>query len=119
MRGRIWDVEVDIRSGSPTYGKWAGAELNADNGLQSFVPIGFAHGFLTLEPDTEVEYKVSDFYAPGCEGGLIWNDGELNVLWPLPTQVPILSDKDRALPRFANFSSPFDYDGVPMTHVQS
>src|SRR5277367_5874425 len=69
VRGRIWDVAVDIRAGSPTYGRWAGAELTADNGLQLYVPTGFAHGFVTLEPDTEVEYKVSAFYDRGSEGG--------------------------------------------------
>ena len=74
VRGRIWDVAVDVRSGSPTYGRWVAAELSAENGRQLFVPVGFAHGFITLEPDTEVEYKVSDVYAADCEGGLIWNE---------------------------------------------
>lgn len=115
VRGRIWDVAVDIRTGSPTYGQWVAAELSADNGRQLFVPVGFAHGFVTLEPDTEVEYKVSDFYAADCEGGLIWNDSDLNLPWPLPPEGPTLSDKDVLLPRLADFTSPFAYDGSPLS----
>ena len=118
-RGRIWDVAVDIRSGSPTYGKWTAAELDADNGLQMFVPIGFAHGFLTLEPNSEVEYKVSDYYDRDCEGGLIWNDRIIGIDWPLGASLPILSPKDTALPGLADFVSPFAYDGVPMSLVAS
>lgn len=115
VRGRIWDVAVDIRTGSPTYGRWVGAELSAENGRQLFVPIGFAHGFVTIEPDTEVEYKVSDFYAAECEGGLIWNDSDLNIPWPLPAGGPTLSDKDLVLPKLADFTSPFVYDGQPLS----
>jgi dTDP-4-dehydrorhamnose 3,5-epimerase len=119
VRGRIWDVAVDIRAGSPTYGKAVGAELSGDNGRQLFVPAGFAHGFLTLEPDTEVEYKVSDYYAPDCDGGLIWDDPDLALDWPLPAgSAPVLSDKDRALPRLAAFDSPFPYDGVPLSPLE-
>lgn len=119
IRGRIWDVVVDIRSGSPTYGKWVAANLNGGDGLQMFVPIGFAHGFLTLEPETEVEYKVSDFYAPDYEGGIVWNDPSLNLPWPLPTQAPTVSPRDQVLPRLAELASPFDYDGVPMSPLQA
>ena len=114
VRGRIWDVAVDVRRGSPTYARWVAAELSAENGRQLFVPVGFAHGFITLEPDTEVEYKVSDFYAADCEGGLIWNDPDLAVAWPAPLQGPTLSDKDVILPRFTDFVSPFEYDGTPL-----
>jgi dTDP-4-dehydrorhamnose 3,5-epimerase len=115
IRGRIWDVAVDVRRGSPTHGRWVAAELSADNGRQLFVPVGFAHGFLTLEPDTEVEYKVSALYAPECDGGLIWNDPTLNVAWPLGDgAAPVLSDKDTRLPTLADFDSPFPYDGVPL-----
>jgi dTDP-4-dehydrorhamnose 3,5-epimerase len=111
VRGRIWDVAVDIRRGSPTFARWVGAELSAENGRQLFVPTGFAHGFLTLEPDTEVEYKVTDFYAPDCDAGLAWNDPALGVAWPLAGATPILSPKDARLPPLADFESPFDYDG--------
>jgi dTDP-4-dehydrorhamnose 3,5-epimerase len=118
VRGRIWDVAVDVRAGSPTYGRWEAAELSADNGLQLFVPVGFAHGFVTLEPDAEVEYKVSDFYDPACEGGLAWNDAALALPWPLPAGGPVMSDKDRALPGLAEFVSPFEYDGVPLSPLE-
>ena len=114
VRGRIWDVAVDIRSRSPTYAKWVACELTDDNGLQLFLPTGFAHGFLTLEPDTEVEYKASDVYEPASEGGLVWNDPNLNISWPLIGRDPILSDKDRALGSLAEFESPFAYDGTPL-----
>jgi dTDP-4-dehydrorhamnose 3,5-epimerase len=117
VRGRIWDVAVDVRAGSPTYGRWTAAELSAENGLQAFVPVGYAHGYVTLEPDTEVEYKVSDFYAPDCEGGLVWNDQDVAVAWPLEGLEPILSDKDKLLPRLADLVSPFAYDGAPLEAV--
>jgi dTDP-4-dehydrorhamnose 3,5-epimerase len=117
LKGAIWDVAVDIRRGSPTYARWVAAELSAANGLQIFAPVGFAHGFLTLEPDTEVEYKTSDFYAPDCEGGLIWNDPGLGLPWPLAGGEPILSPKDTELPQLAGFASPFDYDGVPLADL--
>jgi dTDP-4-dehydrorhamnose 3,5-epimerase len=115
VKGKIWDVAVDVRRGSPSFGQWVAAELSAENGCQLFVPVGFAHGFLTLEPDTEVEYKVSDLYAPDNDGGLIWNDPALNVAWPLGDAQPVLSDKDRRLPSVADFDSPFAYDGDPLT----
>lgn len=114
VRGRIWDVAVDVRRGSPTFGRWVGAELGAADGRQLFVPTGFAHGFVTLEPDTEVEYKVTDFYAPDCDAGLIWNDPDLAIGWPLAGAQPVLSSKDAVLPRLADFDSPFDYDGEPL-----
>jgi dTDP-4-dehydrorhamnose 3,5-epimerase len=119
IRGRLWDVAVDVRAGSPTYGQWVGAELSAENGHQLYVPIGFAHGFVTLEPDTEVEYKVSAFYDRDSEGGLIWNEPVLNLPWPLPPGGPILSDKDLLLPSLADFESPFAYDGVPLTTLET
>lgn len=106
VRGRVWDVAVDIRRGSPTYGKWVAAELSAENDTQIFVPVGFAHGFVTLEPATEVLYKVSDIYAPETEGGIIWNDPDLAIPWPFDGD-PSLSSKDAVLPRFAEFESPF------------
>jgi dTDP-4-dehydrorhamnose 3,5-epimerase len=119
IRGRIWDVAVDVRKHSPTYGRWVAAELSPENGHQLFVPVGFAHGFLTLEPDTEVEYKVSDLYAPECDGGLIWNDPTLAVAWPLGGATPVLSDKDIRLPALADFDSPFVYDGDPLSPLPS
>lgn len=113
IRGRILDVAVDLRAGSPTYGQSVAAELSAENGRQLFVPVGFAHGFLTLEPDCEVVYKCSDTYAPEADGGIAW-DGA-GVAWPLPRGVaPELSAKDQALPTLADFASPFAYDGRPL-----
>jgi dTDP-4-dehydrorhamnose 3,5-epimerase len=115
VRGRIFDVAVDIRNGSPTYGHWVGAELTAENGRELFVPIGFAHGFLTLEPDCEVMYKCSDTYVPENEGGLRWDDPSIGVAWPLPAGAEIkLSPKDVRLPALADFDSPFAYDGRPL-----
>ncbi|WP_375396532.1 dTDP-4-dehydrorhamnose 3,5-epimerase [uncultured Sphingomonas sp.] len=113
IRGRILDVAVDIRTGSPTYGRSVGAELSAENGHQLFVPAGFAHAFLTLEEDCEVSYKVSDVYAPDCDGGIRWDSA--GVDWRLPASVaPVLSPKDEVLPALKDFQSPFVYDGDPL-----
>ncbi|HEU0044507.1 dTDP-4-dehydrorhamnose 3,5-epimerase [Sphingomonas sp.] len=115
IRGRIFDVAADLRRGSPTYGQWVGTELSAENGHQLFVPAGFAHGFLTLEEDCEVSYKVSDTYAPDCDGGLRWDDPTIAVAWPLPPGAePALSAKDLELPTLDRFDSPFPYDGRPL-----
>jgi dTDP-4-dehydrorhamnose 3,5-epimerase len=118
IRGRIFDVAVDIRKGSPTYGQWVGAELSAQNGHQLFIPIGFAHGFVTLEPDCEVTYKCSDTYAPDADGGIRWDDPALGmggIDWPMPAgTVPELSAKDQVQPLLADFDSPFPYDGRPL-----
>ena len=118
IKGRIFDVAVDIRKGSPTYGRWVGAELSAENGHQLFIPIGFAHGFVTLEPDCEVTYKCSDTYAPDCDGGIRWDDPALGmggIDWPMPAgTVPELSAKDQVQPLLADFDSPFPYDGRPL-----
>lgn len=106
-RGCILDVAVDIRRASPTYGKHVSAELSAGNWAQLFVPIGFAHGFVTLEPDTEVLYKVSAPYSPLNDAGILWNDPALGITWPLPPEGATLSDKDARLPMLADFVSPF------------
>jgi dTDP-4-dehydrorhamnose 3,5-epimerase len=119
IRGGIWDVAVDLRRGSPTYGRWTGAELSADNGMQLYVPVGFAHGYVTLEPDSEVEYKVTARYAPECEGGVLWDDPDLAIAWPLPSGGPLLSDKDRRLGLVADFESPFVFDGAALAPVEA
>lgn len=114
-RGRVFDVAVDLRGGSPTYARHVAAELSAENGRQLFIPAGFAHGFVTLEDDTEVQYKVSAPYAPAHDTGLAWDDPDIGVAWPLPPGGrPLLSLKDEALPRLASFESPFDHDGHPL-----
>lgn len=112
LRGSVYDVVVDLRVGSPTYGRWVAATLTARGGEQLLVPRGLAHGFCTLEPASEVAYKVDDYYARECEQGLIWNDPTLGIPWPVAAADAILSDKDRKLGRFADFVSPFRYSGV-------
>lgn len=115
IRGRIFDVAVDVRRDSPTFGQWVGAELSADNGHQLFIPVGFAHGFVTLEPDCEVMYKCSDTYAPDQDGGIRWNDPAIGIDWGIPVgAAPELSPKDQVQPLLADFSSPFAYDGRPL-----
>ncbi len=101
VRGAIWDVAVDLRHGSPTYGRHVAAVLSAANWQQLWVPGGFLHGFCTLEPDTEVIYKVTADYDRAAERGVIWNDPDLALPWPLDGAEPLLSDKDRVLPRLA------------------
>jgi dTDP-4-dehydrorhamnose 3,5-epimerase len=101
-RGAIWDVAVDARSGSPTFGQYVGATLSAANWQQLWVPVGFLHGYCTLEPDTEVIYKVTGDYDRPAERGVIWNDPDLGVAWPVPADQVILSDKDKVLPRLAD-----------------
>jgi len=105
-RGAFFDVAVDIRRGSPTYGQWVGYELSAKNGHQLYVPIGFAHGFVALVPGSEIVYKCSDYYAPETEGALRWDDPDIGIEWPLKG-TPILSEKDAIAPLLKDFESPF------------
>ena len=108
VRGAVFDVAVDLRRSSATYGRHVSVILSADAWNQILVPIGFAHAFMTLEPDTEVIYKVSDYYAPDHDKGLLWNDPALGIAWPIPETEAILSDKDRRQPRLAELVTPFD-----------
>lgn len=113
-RGSIMDYAVDIRRGSPTYGRYVEAELTAGNGRQLYVPVGFAHAFVTLEPGVEVTYKVTDVYAPGCDAGVIWNDPTIAISWPLPEGGAVLSAKDAVLTTLSDLDSPFAYEGEPL-----
>jgi dTDP-4-dehydrorhamnose 3,5-epimerase len=108
-RGRLFDVAVDIRRGSPSFGHWFGAELSFDNGRQMLIPEGFLHGFVTREPDTEIVYKCSDYYAPECDGAVRFDDPDLGIDWGLGGMAAILSEKDARAPAFAAFESPFDW----------
>lgn len=115
LRGRIMDYAVDLRRASPTYGRHVAVELSAQNALQLYVPVGFGHAFITLEPDVEITYRVSDVYAADCDGGVIWNDSTIAIDWPLAGgMTPVLSPKDEILPPLVDFDSPFAYDGTPL-----
>lgn len=107
-RGSLFDVAVDIRKGSPTYGRWFGTELSFENGKQLLIPAGFLHGFLTLVPETEIVYKCSDYYAPECDGAVRWDS--CGIDWPVLKSAPTLSAKDAAAPALADFTSPFAYE---------
>jgi dTDP-4-dehydrorhamnose 3,5-epimerase len=107
LRGRILDVAVDLRRASPTYGKWVAEELSAQNRKQLLIPIGFAHGFCTLEPDTEVMYKVTDFYSPAHDFGIAWDDPDLAINWPVRKDQAVLSDKDTRQPAFKSLPAYF------------
>jgi dTDP-4-dehydrorhamnose 3,5-epimerase len=110
-KGRLYDVAVDIRKGSPTYGQSFGIELSFENGKQLLVPAGFAHGFVTREAGTEIIYKCTDDYAPDTEGALFWNDPALGIDWGLPGGDAVLSGKDKIAPGLADLVSPFVYHG--------
>lgn len=107
-RGAIYDVAVDIRKGSPTFGKWFGIELSAKNKKQLLIPKGFAHGFMTLTDDVEVQYKVDELYAPECDSGIIWNDPTIGIEWPIDI-VPVLSAKDEKASLLENADNNFVY----------
>ncbi|MGH0606913.1 dTDP-4-dehydrorhamnose 3,5-epimerase [Bacillus mycoides] len=107
-RGSIFDVAVDIRKGSPTYGQWFGIELSAENKKQLLIPKGFAHGFMTLTDDVEVQYKVDELYAPECDRGIVWNEAEVGVEWPMEIQ-PVLSEKDEKAPSLKEAENNFVY----------
>lgn len=107
IAGEIYDVAVDVRQGSPTFGKWVGATISAENRKQIFVPKGFLHGFLTLQPETLVAYKVSAFYDKASDGAVMWSSPELEIDWPLGDNRVLLSKKDAAAMPFAEFESPF------------
>ena len=109
-RGALVDVAVDIRHGSPTFGQSVAVELTAENGRQLLVPKGFAHGFVTLQPDTEICYKCSDYYAPDCDAGVRWNDPALGVDWGIEEADAVLSEKDTKAPLLADLPVYFTYE---------
>lgn len=110
-KGALFDVAVDVRKGSPTYSQWVGYELSSENGQQLLIPAGFAHGFMTLQPDTEIVYKCTDYYAPKTEGALLWNDPEIGIEWPIQGIGPAISDKDAIAPGIDGYDSPFVWEG--------
>jgi dTDP-4-dehydrorhamnose 3,5-epimerase len=119
LRGRILDVAVDLRRGSPTYGQHVSVEISAECGRQFYIPVGFAHGFLTLTDDVLVMYKASDYYAPAHDSGIRWDDPDIAVPWPMNASDLIISERDTRLPFLAAFESPFAYDGHPLTPLAS
>ena len=109
LSGAVFDVAVDLRKGSATYGKWCGAMLTAEKGEQLFVPVGFAHGFCTLEADTMVAYKVDGFYNKPAEGGIRWDDPDIAITWPVPVAAIMVSEKDAVLPFLREAATPFTF----------
>jgi dTDP-4-dehydrorhamnose 3,5-epimerase len=114
LRGSVFDVAVDIRHGSPSYGQWVSCILSAEQGNQFFIPSGFAHGFLTMEDHCEIAYKVDSYYAPDADAGIIWNDPAIGIDWPLKGRAPVLSDKDMGLPQLHDLDTGFVYDETTM-----
>lgn len=113
-RGSILDIAVDVRLGSPTYGQHVAVEVSAANWRQIWIPEGFAHGFCTLESNTEVLYKVTDYYAPDCGRGLAWDDPALGIQWPVKREAAILADKDKRYPTLAELPAYFRYTNTPV-----
>jgi dTDP-4-dehydrorhamnose 3,5-epimerase len=105
--GAVFDAIVDLRARSRTYGHWFGCRLDARNFRRIYIPRGFAHGYMTLEPGTEFQYKVDAFYAPEADSGICWNDPDIGVAWPACAAGPLLSAKDRRLPAWKDFRTPF------------
>lgn len=118
LAGAILDVVVDIRAGSPTYGRFEAVRLTAEGGEQLFVPAGFAHGFVTLEPDTIVFYKVDAYYDRASDGGVFFGDPAIGIDWGIGADDATVSDRDRALPPLAALKSPFAYDGEPLGPIR-
>lgn len=108
-RGAIWDVAVDARAGSPTYGQWVAAELSEENWSQLWIPVGFLHGFCTLTPNAEVQYKCTDFWNKETERSVRWNSPEIDIKWPIEPSQAILSDKDQEAPTFDAVQNWFEY----------
>ena len=108
VKGEIFDVAVDIRKGSQTFGHWEGYELTEENGHQLYVPVGFAHGFLTLKRETEIVYKCTDYYAPKAEGSIRWDDPSISIEWPLSENI-ILNKRDAIAPLLNDFETPFTF----------
>ena len=111
-RGRLFDVAVDVRAGSPTFGQWDGIDLSFENGRQLFVPEGFLHGFVTLEPDTEIIYKCSDYYAPDCDKAVRFDDPAIGIDWGISASDVVISARDADAPLLADLDNPFIYDGT-------
>jgi dTDP-4-dehydrorhamnose 3,5-epimerase len=114
LRGRIFDVAIDLRRKSPTFGQWCGVELSAELGNQLFIPAGYGHGFMTLEPDCEIAYMVDAYYARESDGGILWCDPDIGIQWSLKDLPPVLSDKDARLPLLKDIQFDFPYDGNPL-----
>ncbi|WP_337270562.1 dTDP-4-dehydrorhamnose 3,5-epimerase [Oryzifoliimicrobium ureilyticus] len=109
IAGALLDVAVDIRTGSPTFGQHVAVELTPENGQQLWVPPGFAHGFCTLKPDTQISYKVTNYYSAEHDRGLAWNDPALDIRWPVDSETAVLSDKDKRQPLLADLGEVFSY----------
>jgi dTDP-4-dehydrorhamnose 3,5-epimerase len=110
--GRLFDAIVDIRRGSPTYGRWGGVELSVDNGRQLWIPAGYAHGFVTLEPLTQLAYKVTAPYSKADDRSIAWDDPEIGIEWPFDTATAMLSEKDAGAPRLSEAEVDFEWDGA-------